>query len=171
MATAQSDTVKTVDPRTLQGWLTAGDAVLVDVREPGMHAAERIAGARSIPLATLTADRVEARPGQRLVFQCEVGVASAKAARQVAEAGRSEVYNLGGGIAAWKQAGLPVTSDPGAPLPLFRQVQLVAGSLVVLGVVLGRGGLAVVLCPERLRRGGPDLRRARRALAGWPHCC
>lgn len=137
MATTQSDAVKTVDPRTLQAWLAAGDAVLIDVREAGMHAAERIPGARSIPLATLTPDRVPAKPGQRLVFQCEVGVASAKAARQAAEAGLKEAYNLGGGIVAWKQAGLPVESDPGAPLPIFRQVQIVAGSLVVLGIALG----------------------------------
>ncbi len=135
--TSQSAPVRTVDSRTLQTWLAAGDAVLVDVREPGMHAAERIAGAVSMPLATLDADRVPARPGQRVVFQCEIGAASAKAARQAMEAGRSDVYNLAGGISSWKQAGLPVESDPGAPLPVIRQVQIVAGSLVVLGTVLG----------------------------------
>ena len=44
---------------------------------------------------------------------------------------------LDGGLEAWKRAGLPVIEDRSAPLPLMRQVQIVAGSLVLLGVVLG----------------------------------
>jgi rhodanese-related sulfurtransferase len=38
---------------------------------------------------------------------------------------------------AWKRAGYPVVRDPKAPISLFRQVQIVAGSLVLLGTVLG----------------------------------
>lgn len=132
-----STAVKAIDARTLETWLAAGEAVLVDVRDAGMHAAERIPGARSVPLATLDPGRLPVAPGQRLVLQCEIGVASAQAARRLAEAGRDDVYNLGGGIATWKQAGLPVESDPGAPLPVIRQVQIVAGTLVVAGTVLG----------------------------------
>lgn len=137
MPTAQEANTRTVDPQTLNRWLAAGEAVVIDVREEGMHGAERIPGARSIPLATLDPLRLPVAPGQRLVMQCEIGASSAKAARQVAAASRAEVYNLGGGIAAWKQAGFPVESDPGAPLPVMRQVQIVAGSLVVLGAILG----------------------------------
>lgn len=137
MATTQAAAVKTVDPRTLKSWLAAGDAVLVDVREPGMHAAERIAEARSVPLGTLDPARLPAAPGQRVVFHCEIGVASATAARRAMEAGRADVYNLAGGISAWKDAGLPVERDRNAPLPIIRQVQIVAGSLVVVGTVLG----------------------------------
>jgi rhodanese-related sulfurtransferase len=137
MPRTQNATVKAVDPKTLNAWLAAGDAVLVDVRDAGMHAAERIPGARSIPLAALDPAGLAVPPGQRLVFHCEIGAASAQAARRAGEAGRDNAYNLEGGIAAWKQAGLPVESDPGAPLPVIRQVQIAAGSLVVLGTVLG----------------------------------
>jgi rhodanese-related sulfurtransferase len=137
MRTTETATVKSVDPNTLQAWLRAGEAVLVDVRDAGMHAAERIPGARSVPLSNLDAAGLPGGPGQRLVFHCEIGVASAKAARRALETGRDGVYNLEGGIAAWKQAGLPIESDPGAPLPIIRQVQIAAGSLVVLGTVLG----------------------------------
>ena len=42
-----------------------------------------------------------------------------------------------GGLDAWKRAGLPVVADRRQPLELMRQVQIVAGSMVVLGVVLG----------------------------------
>lgn len=48
-----------------------------------------------------------------------------------------ESYILEGGIDAWKKAGLPVAFDRKAPIPTMRQVQIVAGSLVVLGTVLG----------------------------------
>jgi rhodanese-related sulfurtransferase len=137
MATTQADAVKTVDPKTLKSWLAAGDTVLVDVREPGMHAAERIAEARSIPLGSLDAARLPGTPGQRVVFQCEIGGMSATASRRAMDAGRTEVYNLAGGISAWKDAGLPVLRNANAPLPIIRQVQIVAGSLVVIGTVLG----------------------------------
>jgi len=46
---------------------------------------------------------------------------------------------MAGGIQAWKAAGLPVTEDKSQPLPLMRQVQIAAGGLILLGVVLGYG--------------------------------
>ncbi|HRD78783.1 MAG TPA: DUF2892 domain-containing protein, partial [Hyphomicrobiaceae bacterium] len=41
-----------------------------------------------------------------------------------------------GGIESWKRAGLPVMKDASQPLELQRQVQLIAGFLIVLGAVL-----------------------------------
>jgi rhodanese-related sulfurtransferase len=126
-----------IDATSLKAWLDAGAAVLVDVRPPAMHAAERIPGARSVPLTpAFDPARLPPAEGRPLVVHCEIGVMSADAARRVAAAGR-EVYDLRGGIVAWKQAGLPVESDPGAPLPVLRQMQMIAGSLVLVGVVLG----------------------------------
>ena len=48
-----------------------------------------------------------------------------------------ETYILEGGLDAWKKAGLPVTLDRSQPIDIIRQVQIVAGSLVLSGVVLG----------------------------------
>jgi hypothetical protein len=47
------------------------------------------------------------------------------------------VVHLHGGIATWKNAGYAVEKNQNVPISLFRQVQIVAGSLVVLGTVLG----------------------------------
>jgi rhodanese-related sulfurtransferase len=47
------------------------------------------------------------------------------------------VRQLAGGILAWQQAGLPVEKDAKAPIDVMRQVQITAGSLVMLGVALG----------------------------------
>jgi hypothetical protein len=57
--------------------------------------------------------------------------------RLSAKAGLCEAYTIEGGLDAWKRAGLPVTADRRQPLELARQVQIAAGSLVVLGVLLG----------------------------------
>jgi rhodanese-related sulfurtransferase len=44
--------------------------------------------------------------------------------------------DLEGGIPSWQQAGLPLRKLKNAPLPLMRQVQIAAGSLVLLGLIL-----------------------------------
>ena len=44
---------------------------------------------------------------------------------------------LDGGINAWREAGLGIQVDRRQPLELMRQVQLVAGALILLGVLLG----------------------------------
>ena len=46
--------------------------------------------------------------------------------------------DLEGGLMARQQAGLPVEKRRGAPLPLRRQVQIAAGSLVLAGVLLSQ---------------------------------
>ena len=43
-----------------------------------------------------------------------------------------------GGIEAWKKAGLPIARDRSQPIEIQRQVMIAAGSLVLLGVLLGR---------------------------------
>jgi rhodanese-related sulfurtransferase len=48
-----------------------------------------------------------------------------------------QAYILEGGLEAWKKAGHPVTLDRSQPIDIMRQVQIGAGSLVLLGVVLG----------------------------------
>ncbi|MDW8399764.1 MAG: DUF2892 domain-containing protein, partial [Acetobacteraceae bacterium] len=40
-------------------------------------------------------------------------------------------------LEAWKAAGLPVAEDRRQPIELMRQVQIAAGSLVLVGVLLG----------------------------------
>lgn len=137
---------RSVDANTLRSWLESGQAVLVDVREPFEHASERIGGARHVPLARIEPDAIRAEHiaehmGERLVFLCRSGARSGKALERCEGALREagiEVFHLRGGIEAWKAAGQAVEHDAHAPkLDIMRQVQIVAGSLVALGVVLG----------------------------------
>ena len=46
-------------------------------------------------------------------------------------------YLIEGGLDAWKRAGLPVVTDRKQPIEIMRQVQIAAGSLVLLGTLLG----------------------------------
>jgi rhodanese-related sulfurtransferase len=131
-----SPNLPSVDPRTLRSWLAGGEAVLIDVREPDEYARERIAGARLSPLSRFDPASFAADAGKVLVFHCNSGNRTAQAAEQLTGAGRGQVYQLAGGLQAWRQAGLPVVVDRRAPLPLMRQVQIAAGSLVLLGSVL-----------------------------------
>ena len=56
---------------------------------------------------------------------------------EVAEALRPLILIVQGGLNGWKAAGYPVITDRRQPLPLMRQVQIVAGALVFGGTLAG----------------------------------
>ncbi len=124
-----------LDPQEALRLINEG-ALLIDVREPDEHARERIPDAKLVPLSRLTTplDRNEA---QQLIFHCRSGSRTGAAAEKLAAAAGGDAYILRGGLDAWKAAGLPVLTDPRRPIEMMRQVQIAAGSLVVLGVGLG----------------------------------
>jgi rhodanese-related sulfurtransferase len=62
---------------------------------------------------------------------------SAQAAQKMFAAGFTKVFHLQGGLPTWKAAGYPTKVNKNAPISMFRQVQIVAGSLVFLGTILG----------------------------------
>lgn len=124
-----------IDPATLQTWLQDGACLAIDVREPGEFLREHVPGSRSMPLGTL--DPAALAPGgKKVALLCASGARAKLAAQRLSAAGIGAVC-LEGGLAAWRRAGFAVADNPKAPLPLMRQVQIVAGSLVVLGVALG----------------------------------
>ncbi len=130
--------LKTISPETAANLLREGDAMLVDVREPDEHARERIPGARNLPLSRLEEAELAIQAGKPVLFHCRSGARTqGNAARLAAKAGLCDAYVVEGGLEAWKRAGLPVAEDRRQPLELMRQVQITAGSMVVLGVLLG----------------------------------
>ncbi len=130
--------LKEIDALTLKQWLDQGRVKLIDVREPAEHAEERIPGAINMPLSTFDPSRVPlSTPEQPVVLHCRMGSRSMRASCQLLDQGWPEVIHLKGGIEAWKAAKLPVTRSANAPISLMRQVQIAAGSLVLLGTILG----------------------------------
>lgn len=141
MSPVDQPRVHTITPTHAQSLLSAGQATLIDVREPGEHASERIAGAHLVPLSCFDASKVAEvlGPGTRLILHCKGGKRSADAAGRAASLAERgvEVYSMEGGIEAWKQAGLAVLSAASAPrISIMRQVQISVGALVLGGSLL-----------------------------------
>lgn len=87
------------------------DALVLDVREPAEYAGGHIPHSRHIPLAQLEQrlPELEKFKGRPVIVGCASGNRSAAACSRLRRAGFERVYNLSGGIAAWDQAGLPIT--------------------------------------------------------------
>ncbi|MCV0416385.1 MAG: rhodanese-like domain-containing protein [Brevundimonas sp.] len=135
--------VDAVSPRQAMGLLVSGQAVLIDVREPDEFAASHIPYALSAPLARTAAIlRDMDLPADRaIVFQCQKGARGGQACAAIGAVapGGQPVFNLDGGIEAWRRDGLPIVeaAPGGPPVSIFRQVQIVVGTLVTLGVLAG----------------------------------
>jgi len=128
--------LKTVTPQHAVELVRAG-AVLVDIREADEYARERIPGARHHALSRLDRESPARAGDSVVVFHCRSGARTKGNAPRLAAASACEAYILEGGLDAWKKAGLPIELDRNQPIDIMRQVQIVAGSLVVIGVVLG----------------------------------
>lgn len=127
--------LSTISPAEAKRLIDEG-AVLVDVREADEHLRERIPGARNAPLSRLEQLGAGSRP---VVFHCKSGARTLANAGRLSAAAGAEAYVIEGGLDAWRRAGLPVERDERRPIEIMRQVQITAGSLVLLGVALGYG--------------------------------
>jgi len=85
-------------------------AVVVDVSEPGEYAAGHLGGARNIPLGELDARLAQAVKNKALplILVCQSGVRSGRAVAAAKKLGFAQAQSLGGGMAAWRAANLPV---------------------------------------------------------------
>lgn len=125
-------TPKTISPHEARE-LIANGALLVDIRQPDEYRRARAADARNHPVDGL--DRIDAEGP--VVFMCRSGMRTQGNAGKLARCHAGQAYLLEGGLEAWRKAGLPVEEDRTQPLELMRQVQIAAGSLVLLGAILG----------------------------------
>ena len=115
--------------------LDNGDLVLLDVRSPIEFETEHIAGSINVPLDALDSrfDEVP-RKGQLLVI-CRSGKRAERGAYTLMGRGFQPKV-LDGGMLAWRKAGLPIEEGK-KRLPIERQIQLIVGSGVLTGVLLG----------------------------------
>ena len=75
---------------------------LLDVRQPGEYESEHIPGAKLIPLPDLNDRMTEIDSQKPTIVYCAIGGRSRMAAQMLAGKGFKEVFNLSGGIKAWK---------------------------------------------------------------------
>jgi rhodanese-related sulfurtransferase len=96
-----------VTPARTKELLDAGEAVVVDVREPYEREAGHIEGTRHIELERV-ASQAETLPKDRpIVFHCRLGARSAMAARAFRQAGY-DAWSMAGGLQEWDDEGLPI---------------------------------------------------------------
>jgi len=130
-----------IKPQELAGLCKEGKKIdLIDVRTPVEYREVHLEVARNVPLDQLDpAVAMQNRNGsanEPLYVICRSGSRGQQACEKFIKSGFSNVVNVEGGTMACVEAGLPVARGKKA-ISLERQVRIAAGSLVLLGAVLG----------------------------------
>ena len=100
--------ITTLSPREIHDLMASTAITLLDVREPNEFQAERIPGAINLPLSQLQS-RADLVPRDKpVILHCLSGSRSRTALDLFARMGLPIDTQMGGGISAWKAAGLPV---------------------------------------------------------------
>jgi rhodanese-related sulfurtransferase len=133
--------IRTVSPQELQEIVHSGQPVaLIDVRTPVEYREVHVSFARNVPLDQLDPgslqDAQNGSAGKPLYVICHSGRRGRQACEKLLQAGLENVINVEGGTLACVEAGLPVVRGKKA-ISLERQVRIAAGSLVLMGAVLG----------------------------------
>ncbi|KGN42012.1 rhodanese-like domain-containing protein [Knoellia aerolata] len=126
-----------LDAHAVQEWLTSPEGPrLLDVRSPAEFTTAHIPGSYNVPLDLLREHRTELRThlGDEVVLVCRSGARAGQAESLLGATGLDNVHVLTGGVTAWEAAGGPLTRGT-ETWELERQVRLVAGSIVLAGVL------------------------------------
>ncbi len=83
-------------------------AQVVDVRGEDEFGRGSLPNAKNIPTPKIAQRAAELKKDRPVILVCNTGRSAAPAAAQLRAAGFGEVYVLAGGLAAWREAGLPV---------------------------------------------------------------
>ena len=115
---------------------------IIDVRTEAEVDNEYFEGCLNLPLQDITAATVESKmancgDSDTIYLLCGSGIRAQKAAEQLERVIPNPLIVVSGGIGGMKQAGIGLKKGRGSVISLERQVRIVAGSLVVIGVALG----------------------------------
>ena len=106
----QGATATGLNPNAAVQLINREKAVVIDVCEPGEHAAGHIVGSKNIPLSELEAKLGGAVKNKALpvILVCQSGMRSGRAVAIAKKLGFEQAQSLAGGLGAWKTANLPV---------------------------------------------------------------
>ncbi len=132
--------IPTIEVTELGGLAANGSIDLIDVRTPPEFETVHSQYAKLYPLDSLDPQSIAAQRStpddQPLYMICKMGGRSMKACEKFVAAGITNVVNVTGGTDAWVAAGLPAIHGERKVMALDRQMRILAGSIVLLGVVL-----------------------------------
>jgi molybdopterin/thiamine biosynthesis adenylyltransferase/rhodanese-related sulfurtransferase len=107
MLNAAKSAIREIEPSEAEAEIAAGNAVVLDVREPDEYEQGALPGAVHIPRGTLETS-VEGRipdKSSHIVAYCAGGTRSAFAAKTLQELGYTDVASVIGGFNRWKDEG------------------------------------------------------------------
>jgi rhodanese-related sulfurtransferase len=119
------------------------EQVILDVREQDEFETEHIPGSLWVPLSQfghLAPGVLQSISCKKVVFMCRSGARAELARRQFDKLGFGGQLKAGvfdGGILEWRRQGKPLVTRRASSIPLMRQVQIAAGSLVLVSSLLG----------------------------------
>ncbi len=116
---------------------------ILDVRERDEFAAEHVEHSINVPLSQfglIAPGVLNQLENQVVVVMCRSGARAKLASEQIKQLGfadkvKAQIFE--GGILEWKKQGKPTVLKKRGHLPILRQVQLVAGSTVLMTAILG----------------------------------
>jgi rhodanese-related sulfurtransferase len=91
-----------------------GNTLLIDVRESTEYGRGHIKNATNVPLSSLS-EKLEGflqYKDKSVLAYCASGAVSGRACKTLKHAGFANVHNIEGGLSAWQDAKLPVTTKP-----------------------------------------------------------
>ncbi|MEM6380800.1 MAG: rhodanese-like domain-containing protein [Bacteroidota bacterium] len=101
--------VKLIGPKALKD---SRQAVLLDTRMPEEYAVSHLQNARFVGFDNFELSLIEDLPKDTLIITyCAIGYRSDRIAKQLIDAGYTNVHNLHGGIFNWKNLNYPVYKD------------------------------------------------------------
>lgn len=110
LSCTKSENIDSLSPAEFESRLkSASNAILIDVRTESEVKEGALPNAKNIVYDDSFADKLEGLPKDAPIFvYCAKGKRSEKAARIMREKGFKDVYQLSGGLDAWKQAKIPL---------------------------------------------------------------
>jgi rhodanese-related sulfurtransferase len=102
---ASGPTVSTLQATQL---INSRNPQVVDLRDAEDFAKGSLPNARNIPAGKVAERVADLKKDKPVLLVCATGTSAGRTAAMLRSQGFSDVYVLGGGLAAWREAGLPV---------------------------------------------------------------
>lgn len=112
--------------------------LFLDVRTKGEFKSTSIEGVKNIPVDDLKKHLSEIKKYDAVYIHCHNGSRTDEACKKLA---KEEVNTVAvqGGLVSWRKSGFPINTSGGREvISLIRQVQITAGSLVIIGFLLSK---------------------------------
>lgn len=111
--------------------------VILDVREKEEYEAEHIPGSIFCPLSQFDLHAkgiLKNIKGEEVIVMCRSGKRAKMALEEIKkhDSAHLKFTCFEGGIIQWKSEGKPVITKGQTPLPIMRQVQIIASSMIIL---------------------------------------